>query len=89
MVTSYFFAQLLPSIRGGNGSLLVLGSANVDECTCTCIDRLSKYGISTNNGRPTRVSHKVGFKRKFIPCKTRILSVIKVRLLKCRYQSDW
>lgn len=31
MVLSYMFAQLLPWVRGGGGSLLVLGSANVDE----------------------------------------------------------
>ena len=31
MVQSYLFAQLLPWTRGKQGSLLVLGSANVDE----------------------------------------------------------
>lgn len=31
MVIAYVFAQLLPWIRGKQGSLLVLGSANVDE----------------------------------------------------------
>lgn len=31
MVLAYMFAQLLPWVRGGNGGLLVLGSANVDE----------------------------------------------------------
>jgi NH3-dependent NAD+ synthetase len=31
MVLSYMFAQLLPWVRGKNGGLLVLGSANVDE----------------------------------------------------------
>ena len=31
MVTAYLFAQLLPWVRGRNGFLLVLGSANVDE----------------------------------------------------------
>lgn len=31
MVVSYMFAQLLPWVRGKNGGLLVLGSANVDE----------------------------------------------------------
>lgn len=31
MVLAYFFAQLLPWVRGRNGGLLVLGSANVDE----------------------------------------------------------
>ncbi|KAF9967030.1 glutamine-dependent NAD(+) synthetase [Mortierella alpina] len=32
MVLAYIFAQLLPWVRGRPGSLLVLGSANVDEC---------------------------------------------------------
>jgi NAD+ synthase (glutamine-hydrolysing) len=31
MVVSYLFAQLLPWVRGRDGGLLVLGSANVDE----------------------------------------------------------
>ena len=31
MVVGYMFAQLLPWVRGKSGSLLVLGSANVDE----------------------------------------------------------
>ncbi len=31
MVIAYFFAQLLPWVRGRSGGLLVLGSANVDE----------------------------------------------------------
>lgn len=31
MVIAYIFAQLLPWVRGRPGSLLVLGSANVDE----------------------------------------------------------
>ncbi len=31
MVLSYLFAQLVPWSQGGIGSLLVLGSANVDE----------------------------------------------------------
>ena len=35
MVIAYFFAQLLPWVRGRTGGLLVLGSANVDErCVC-------------------------------------------------------
>ncbi|CAG8570533.1 13510_t:CDS:10 [Cetraspora pellucida] len=32
MVLSYLFAQLLPWVRNKTGSLLVLGSSNVDEC---------------------------------------------------------
>jgi NAD+ synthase (glutamine-hydrolysing) len=31
MLLAYLFAQLLPWVRGRQGALLVLGSANVDE----------------------------------------------------------
>ena len=31
MVIAYLFAQLMPWVRGRQGGLLVLGSANVDE----------------------------------------------------------
>jgi len=31
MVLAYLFAQLMQWVRGRSGSLLVLGSANVDE----------------------------------------------------------
>lgn len=31
MLLAYLLAQLLPWVRGKNGGLLVLGSANVDE----------------------------------------------------------
>lgn len=37
MVLAYMFAQLLPWVRGRNGGLLVLGSANVDERFDICI----------------------------------------------------
>ena len=88
MVTSYFFAQLLPSIRGGNGSLLVLGSANVDECTCVCFAQFSICGISSNADRPARISHKVESNTNLF-IGTRILSLPQIRLLKRRYQSYW
>lgn len=40
MVIAYFFAQLLPWVRGRVGGLLVLGSANVDErCVCWVLSR--------------------------------------------------
>jgi NAD+ synthase (glutamine-hydrolysing) len=41
MVFSYLFAQLLPWVRDRNGSLLVLGSANVDETFATSLFLLS------------------------------------------------
>ena len=40
MVFSYLLAQLLPWVRGVTGSLLVLGSANVDE---TCVNHLQLH----------------------------------------------
>lgn len=38
MVISYYYAQMLPTVRQrpGGGSLLVLGSSNVDECLRGC-----------------------------------------------------
>ena len=45
MVLAYFYAQLLPWSRDSWGSLLVLGSANVDEvgflgaCACAWMER--------------------------------------------------
>jgi len=44
MVLSYFYAQLLPWSQGKKGSLLVLGSANVDErCLLHIVcDRVTK-----------------------------------------------
>lgn len=42
MVVSYLFAQLLLWTRGKMGSLLVLGSSNVDE-TYSCLTRLRGY----------------------------------------------
>ena len=60
MVTSYFFAQLLPSIRGSNGSLLVLGSANVDECLR---GYLTKYDCSSADINPIGSISKNDLKR--------------------------
>jgi NAD+ synthase (glutamine-hydrolysing) len=38
MVVAYYYAQMLPTVRQrpGGGSLLVLGSSNVDECLRGC-----------------------------------------------------
>jgi NAD+ synthase (glutamine-hydrolysing) len=49
MVLSYLFAQLLPWSRGQPGSLLVLGSANVDE---TIRGYLTKYDCSSADLNP-------------------------------------
>ncbi|KAG5220027.1 glutamine-dependent NAD(+) synthetase [Salix suchowensis] len=42
MVLAYLFAQLLPWVRGGNGGLLVLGSANVDERSVTSLNTTAR-----------------------------------------------
>ncbi|KAF2842686.1 glutamine-dependent NAD(+) synthetase [Patellaria atrata CBS 101060] len=51
MVIAYMFAQLLPSVRQrpGGGGLLVLGSANVDECLR---GYLTKYDCSSADINP-------------------------------------
>ncbi|KAL2354681.1 carbon-nitrogen hydrolase [Cryomyces antarcticus] len=49
MVISYLWAQMLPMIRGRQGSLLVLGSANVDECLR---GYLTKYDCSSADINP-------------------------------------
>lgn len=49
MVFAYLFAQLLPWVRGRNGGLLVLGSANVDECLR---GYLTKYDCSSADINP-------------------------------------
>ncbi|MCJ1447106.1 MAG: glutamine-dependent NAD(+) synthetase [Stictis urceolatum] len=51
MVIAYLFAQLLPIVRGraGGGGLLVLGSANVDECLR---GYLTKYDCSSADINP-------------------------------------
>jgi NH3-dependent NAD+ synthetase len=44
MVIAYYYAQMLPTVRQrpGGGSLLVLGSSNVDECLRGCEYALKK-----------------------------------------------
>ena len=49
MVLSYLFAQLLPWSRGHQGSLLVLGSANVDE---SLRGYMTKYDCSSADLNP-------------------------------------
>lgn len=49
MLLAYFFAQLLPWARGRHGSLLVLGSANVDE---GLRGYLTKYDCSSADINP-------------------------------------
>lgn len=51
MVIAYLFAQLLPTVRArrNSGSLLVLGSANVDECLR---GYLTKYDCSSADINP-------------------------------------
>ncbi|CAI2187029.1 16585_t:CDS:10 [Funneliformis geosporum] len=49
MVLAYLFAQLMPWVRNRDGSLLVLGSANVDECLR---GYLTKYDCSSADINP-------------------------------------
>jgi NH3-dependent NAD+ synthetase len=49
MVISFLFAQLTPWVRGQKGFLLVLGSANVDECLR---GYLTKYDCSSADINP-------------------------------------
>ncbi|WPK26608.1 hypothetical protein PUMCH_003966 [Australozyma saopauloensis] len=49
MILSYLFAQLLPWTKGREGGLLVLGSANVDECLR---GYLTKYDCSSADLNP-------------------------------------
>jgi NAD+ synthase (glutamine-hydrolysing) len=49
MVVAYLFAQLLLWARGRTGSLLVLGSSNVDE---TLRGYLTKYDCSSADLNP-------------------------------------
>ncbi|EKM81868.1 hypothetical protein AGABI1DRAFT_35688 [Agaricus bisporus var. burnettii JB137-S8] len=62
MVISYMFAQLLPWVRGKNGGLLVLGSANVDE---SLRGYLTKYDCSSADINPIGGISKTDLK-KFI-----------------------
>ncbi|KAF9219807.1 glutamine-dependent NAD(+) synthetase with GAT domain-containing protein [Gyrodon lividus] len=62
MVLSYVFAQLLPWVRGKQGGLLVLGSANVDE---SLRGYLTKYDCSSADINPIGGISKTDLK-KFI-----------------------
>ncbi|KAI6042073.1 hypothetical protein EDC04DRAFT_2892388 [Pisolithus marmoratus] len=62
MVLSYMFAQLLPWVRGRQGGLLVLGSANVDE---SLRGYLTKYDCSSADINPIGGISKTDLK-KFI-----------------------
>ncbi|KAH7105940.1 glutamine-dependent NAD(+) synthetase with GAT domain-containing protein [Auriculariales sp. MPI-PUGE-AT-0066] len=62
MVLSYMFAQLLPWVRGKQGGLLVLGSANVDE---SLRGYLTKYDCSSADINPIGGISKTDLK-KFI-----------------------
>ncbi|KAF2465588.1 glutamine-dependent NAD(+) synthetase with GAT domain-containing protein [Lindgomyces ingoldianus] len=62
MVTAYYFAQMLPTVRKrpGGGGLLVLGSANVDECLR---GYLTKYDCSSADINPIGSISKTDLKR--------------------------
>jgi NAD+ synthase (glutamine-hydrolysing) len=73
MVTSYSLAQLIPTARGraNGGSLLVLGSGNVDECLR---GYLTKYDCSSADLNPIGSISKVDLKR-FLHYATTALSL--------------
>ncbi|KAF2262727.1 glutamine-dependent NAD(+) synthetase with GAT domain-containing protein [Lojkania enalia] len=62
MVTAYYFAQMLPTVRNrpSGGSLLVLGSGNVDECLR---GYLTKYDCSSADINPIGSISKTDLKR--------------------------
>jgi len=62
MVIAYLFAQLLPTVRGrrNGGSLLVLGSANVDE---SLRGYMTKYDCSSADINPIGGISKTDLKR--------------------------
>jgi len=60
MVLAYALAQLIPQSRGGAGWLLVLGSANVDECLR---GYLTKYDCSSADINPIGGISKTDLKR--------------------------
>jgi len=63
MVTAYMFAQLLPWVRGTNGFLLVLGSANVDE---GLRGYMTKYDCSSADLNPIGAISKLDLKRMLV-----------------------
>lgn len=63
MVTAYLFAQLLPWVRGRNGFLLVLGSANVDEALR---GYMTKYDCSSADLNPIGAISKVDLKKMLV-----------------------
>ncbi|KAJ1564065.1 glutamine-dependent NAD(+) synthetase [Nowakowskiella sp. JEL0078] len=67
MVLAYLFAQLLLWIRGKSGSLLVLGSANVDE---TLRGYLTKYDCSSADINPIGGISKNDLRAFIRHCKT-------------------
>lgn len=60
MVLAYGLAQLIPTSRGRTGNLLVLGSANVDECLR---GYLTKYDCSSADINPIGGISKTDLKR--------------------------
>lgn len=63
MVTAYLYAQLLPWVRGRNGFLLVLGSANVDE---GLRGYMTKYDCSSADLNPIGAISKQDLKKMLI-----------------------
>lgn len=57
MVVAYLFAQLMPWVRGRQGGLLVLGSANVDERCVVCVSSFPILFLITEQS--PRIFHQV------------------------------
>lgn len=68
MVTAYLFAQLLPWVRGRNGFLLVLGSANVDE---GLRGYMTKYDCSSADLNPIGAISKGDLKKMLLWASTK------------------
>ena len=60
MVFSYLLAQLLPWVRGKSGTLLVLGTANVDE---SLRGYVTKYDCSSADINPIGAISKADLRR--------------------------
>ncbi|KAH7885842.1 hypothetical protein F5I97DRAFT_1936802 [Phlebopus sp. FC_14] len=81
MLLSYMFAQLLPWVRGRQGGLLVLGSANVDE---SLRGYLTKYDCSSADINPIGGISKTDLK-KFIAYAE---GAFDLPILKSTYEAD-
>ncbi|KAG0140299.1 hypothetical protein CROQUDRAFT_718696 [Cronartium quercuum f. sp. fusiforme G11] len=78
MLLSYMFAQLLPWVRGLDGGLLVLGSANVDE---SLRGYLTKYDCSSADVNPIGGISKTDLKRFIAYAETKFEIPVLIQFL--------